>query len=270
MSKLLNKYGPYALIAGGSEGLGAAFARYLAREGFSLVLVARREEKLQAFSQSIQAEFPVEVLRIQADLADSQAPNKIYEAVKDLPVHLLVYNAALSYIGPFEENTPEQHLQLGRANMQTPMHLLQLLSQNMLSQCRGGILLMSSMAGNQGSGFLSAYAASKAFNRILAESLWYEWKDRGVDVLACCAGATSTPNYLDSKPAPSSPLAPKVQSPEAVVKECFQKIGKVPSFISGSGNRWASFFMHRILPRKMAIKIMGDTTRKIYRIPKKK
>jgi short-subunit dehydrogenase len=122
------------------------------------------------------------------------------------------------------------------------------------------------LAGFQGSGFLAAYGASKAFNRVLAEGLWYEWKDEGVDVIACCAGATSTPGYIATQPEKSSLFAPKVQKPEEVVAECMQKLGKRPSYITGRGNRIASFIMQRVLPRKMAITIMGDTTRKMYRL----
>jgi short-subunit dehydrogenase len=125
---------------------------------------------------------------------------------------------------------------------------------------------MSSLAGFQGSGYLSAYAASKAFNRILAESLWYEWKSKGVDVIACCAGATGTPNYFNTNPKPIGLLAPKVQRPEDVVEECLRKIGRTPSFVSGRSNKFASFLMRHIFSGKMAINIMGDTTKKMYGI----
>ena len=101
---------------------------------------------------------------------------------------------------------------------------------------------------------------------VLAESLWYEWKDKGVDVMACCAGATATPNFIETKPEKTSFFAPKVQSPEAVVAECMQQLGKKPSLITGRGNKWASFIMQKLLPRKMAVNIMGDTTRKMYRL----
>ena len=70
----------------------------------------------------------------------------------------------------------------------------------MLARKKGGIVLMLSLAGMQGAGFLSTYAASKAFDLVLAESLWYEWKLRGVDVIACVAGATASPNFLNTKP----------------------------------------------------------------------
>jgi hypothetical protein len=125
---------------------------------------------------------------------------------------------------------------------------------------------MSSLAGFQGSGFLSVYAATKAFNRILAESLWYEWKNSGVDIIGCVAGATSTPGYIKSNPGKTSVFAPGVLLPEEVADECIMKLGKQPSFITGRGNRIAAFIMQKILPRKMAINIMGDTTRKMYHL----
>ncbi|HTS44317.1 MAG TPA: hypothetical protein VMH01_07960 [Puia sp.] len=87
-----------------------------------------------------------------------------------------------------------------------------------------------------------------------------------MDVIACCAGATTTPNYLRSALVKISFTAPRPQPREAVVKECLRKLGKTPSFISGRGNRLASFFMQYIFSRKKAINIMGSTTRKMYRI----
>lgn len=258
------KYGNRALIAGGSEGIGAAFAHYLAEQGLELVLVARRLAKLEATAAQLREQYGVNVHTIACDLAREEAVQELEEQLQNHPIDVLVYNAAIPYIGKFEEDTAAHNSQIAQANMVTPMNLIHSLGKRMLQQQQGAVILMASMAGFQGSGFLAAYAASKAFNRVLAESLWYEWKDRGVEVIACCAGATATPNYLDSQPKKTGFLAPKVQSPAAVVQECFQQLGKQPSMIPGRGNRWASFFMHRLLPRKLAVKIMGDTTRQMY------
>jgi short-subunit dehydrogenase len=155
---------------------------------------------------------------------------------------------------------------IATVNMITPMNLVKIFGEEMVKRGRGAIILMSSMAGSQGSGFLSAYAASKAFNRVFAESLWYEWKEMGVDVIACCAGATSTKKYFATNPGKPSFFAPRVTTPEEVVEECFRHLGKRPSFIAGKGNKIASFLMQRIMPRKMAVNIMGNTTRNIYKI----
>jgi len=262
---LKGKYGPTALIAGASEGIGAAFATCLAEEGMDLVLVARREGPLQQFAVSLEKRFAIRTICIICDLSSENAARQIEEALNGKEINFLVYNAALSYIGPFIKSSSEYHRQMAQTNMLTPLNLLHAFGGKMVSRGLGGIVLMASLAGFQGSGFLSMYAATKAFNRILAESLWYEWKDTGVDVIACCAGATSTLNFIETKPEKTSFLAPRVQTPLEVAKECLERIGCQPSFIAGRGNRIASFFMQKILSRKTAVTIMGDTTRKMYR-----
>lgn len=263
---LKEKYGQLALVAGASEGIGAAFADYLAEAGMNLVLVARRKEPLDNLAESLRDKFKVQVDCISCDLAATNAAEQLHFALQGKEINLFVYNAALSFIGPFEKDSIEHHHQITQANMLTPMNLLHQFSEPMLKKGKGAMILMASLAGFQGSGFLATYAATKAFNRVLAESLWYEWKDRGVDVIACCAGATSTPNFINTKPEKTSFFAPRVQTPEEVVKECFEKLGKRPSFVTGTGNKLASFIMQNLMPRKMAIKIMGDTTRKMYRL----
>jgi short-subunit dehydrogenase len=261
---LKEKYGPVALVAGASEGIGAAFATQLAARGFDLVLVARREGPLQQFAATLQKKYNVHTTCIPCDLSDENATLRIEEALKGTEISFLVYNAALSYIGPFIRNSPENHRLMAQANMLTPLSMLHSFGGKMLARGRGGIILMASLAGFQGSGFLSMYAATKAFNRILAESLWYEWKNGGVDVMACCAGATSTINFIETQPGKTSFIAPRVQKPREVAQECLERIGYKPSFIAGRGNRIASFIMQKIFPRKTAITIMGDTTRKMY------
>jgi len=263
---LKEKYGNLALIAGASEGIGAAMSHYLASEGIDLVLVARRKEPLELFANLLSQKYKINTYCIVCDLTDSNATLTIKEALQGKEINLLVYNAALSYIGPFESNSMLQQQQIAYANMITPMNMLKIFGEPMLHKNKGAVIIMASLAGFQGSGFLAAYGATKAFNRVLAESIWYEWKSKGVDVIACCAGATSTPNFIKTKPEKANFFAPKVQSPEEVVDECFKKLGKQPSFISGTGNKIASFIMQRLLPRKMAITIMGDTTRKMYRL----
>ncbi len=264
--QLTEKYGTWALVAGASEGIGAAYATYLASSGFNLVLVARRKEPLEELAKALTSKFKIQAKCISCDLANTGAALQLQEATKDMEVGLLVYNAALSHIGAFEKDTLEHNNKIAQANMVTPMNLVHLFAEPMLNRGNGAIILMASLAGFQGSGFLATYAATKAFNRIFAESLWYEWKDRGVDVIACCAGATATPNFINTKPEKADFFAPRVQSPDEVVKECFEKLGKQPSFITGTGNKLASFIMQKLMPRKTAINIMGDTTRKMYRL----
>ena len=263
---LRQKYGSTALVAGASEGIGAAFATVLAAEGMDLVLIARRLDPLQLLANSLENKYRVKVICFSCDLSVTDATELIESKLNGLEINLLVYNAALSYIGPFLKNPAEDHTQAARVNMITPMKMVHFFGGKMVENRKGAVILMTSMAGLQGSGYLSFYAASKAFNRILAESLWYEWKNSGVDVIACCAGATATPGYKNTLPEKTGPFTPRVLDPEEVAMECLNRLGKVPSFITGRGNRLASFFMQKILSRKTAITIMGDTTKKMYRL----
>ena len=200
MNNLLHKYGNTALIAGASEGLGAAFAAYLGAAGMNLVLVARREKTLEKFAADLRSSFNIDVDCICCDLADVNATDYLQEAIGKKEINLLVYNAALSHIGAFEKQSLESYTKTTQVNMITPMKLFHVFGEAMLTKGKGALIMMASLAGFQGSGFLTVYAATKAFDRVLAESLWYEWKDRGVDVIACCAGATSTPNFIKTKP----------------------------------------------------------------------
>lgn len=259
------KYGPTALIAGASEGLGAAYARALAARGLDLVMVARRKEVLEASASAIATRYGVKVLPVACDLAAPEAIWVILDALGSRPVDFLVYNAALSYIGPFLSTNLSTYTDIVSVNATAPLVLLHHFGREMVGRKKGGVVLMSSLAGFQGSGNLATYAATKAFCRVLAESLWYEWKPFDVDVIACCAGAIATPNYLDTKPARVSVFEPPVQQPEAVVEECLRRIGRVPSFVSGRGNRWVSFLMERLMPRKASVTMMGDALRKTYR-----
>jgi len=260
------KYGSTALVAGASEGLGAAYAYALAARGLDLVLVARRKELLEETAWQISTKHGVKVLPVVCDLADIDATERIQTAIGNTNISFLVYNAALSYIGPFLSTNADTHTNIAAVNMVTQLKMLHYFGGKMAEQHKGGIVIMTSIAGLQGSGYLSTYAATKAFNRVLAEGLWYEWKNKGVDVIACCAGATATPNYINTNPAKASAMQPKEQLSEEVVEACLQKIGKTPFFISGTGNKLVSFLMQHIFSRKQAINMMGDSMKKVYRI----
>jgi uncharacterized protein len=260
------KYGDTALVAGASEGMGAAWAHALAARGLHLVLVARRPEVLNTTAAEIAAKYGVRVLPVVCDLASPDATALIADATHDKEIGFLVYNAAASYIGPFLETDSSTHAGIATVNTLTPLSMVHHFGGKMVARRRGGVVLMASIAGFQGSGYLATYAATKAFCRVLAEGLWYEWRPAAVDVIACCAGATMTPNYINTRPGKASPLEPRPQLPEAVVAECLRKIGSAPSFVSGRGNKFVAFLMQHIFSREKAIRTMGDGMKKMYGI----
>ncbi|MBN2852721.1 MAG: SDR family NAD(P)-dependent oxidoreductase [Clostridia bacterium] len=255
-SQFKEKYGQYALIAGGSDGLGYAFAEAIALRGLNLILIARQETRLKAAAAKLKEKYKIDVISIVADLADYENVKKLISRL-DVSIGLLIYNAAFAPIGLFEK-TSEDHLVLAtEINVKAPLLLTKLLSERMIQQKRGGIVLMSSLAGGQGSPKLAAYAATKSFNAILAEGLWKELKPHGIDVIACCAGAILTPGYQQAE---KTKPAPGTLSAEKVAYKTLEALGKGPIIIPGVINKIGRFILTRLLSRKAAIGIMSKNT----------
>jgi short-subunit dehydrogenase len=258
------RYGPWALVAGASEGLGAAYADLIARQGLNLVLIARRAEVLDTLARHLQEKHGVQVMTLPLDLSRADAAESIIAGTGALEIGLLVYNAAFSAVGPFQETTIQDHFKEIDTNIRTPLALTHHFGQRMLDRGRGGVILMSSLSAFQGSAFISNYGATKAFNMLLAEGLWEEWRNLGVDVLVCVAGATRTPNYLASTPKQTGRFSDATLEPETVADEALAALGRQPHVIPGRSNRFASFVMRHLMPRRMAIQMMGRILKDMY------
>ncbi len=226
------RYGPWALVAGASKGLGAAYAHALAARGLDLVLVARHRPALDALRQELAGRFPVEVRCLDGDLGERRFLEGLLEACSGLDVGLVVYNAAYAPIGEFASTSLDDLLRVAAVNIRAPVSLVHGLLPGMTARGRGGVILMTSLAGEQGSPYIATYAASKAFTRVLAEGLWYELKDKGVDVVACCAGAVRTPGYAGAS---AGKDAPGTLEPEAVVEQASAGVGPGPRGGPGDG-----------------------------------
>ncbi len=262
------RYGPWAVVAGASEGLGEQFALQVAAWGLNVVLVARRGDLLTQVAARIAARHAVETRAVAADLASAGAVATIQEHTEGLQVGLLVYNAALSVVGPFFDESVDRHLAELEVNCRKPLELVHHFGRPMLEQGRGGILLMSSLAGGQGSPCIAHYGATKAWNRVLAEGLWDELRERGVDVVACSAGAIRTPRYVSELGAVDDsarvPVRVPVMEPCDVAAEALAALGSgAPSMIPGRANRAAAFVLQRLLPRSTAVRLMGNASRRV-------
>jgi short-subunit dehydrogenase len=258
------RYGPWAIVAGASEGLGAAYGEELASRGLNLILVARRSEMLESLASRLSKKHKVETKPMAVDLSASDAADRILQETNHLEIGLLVYNAAFSAIGPFLERSIDDHLKEIQTNVLSPLKLIYLFASQMISRGRGGIVLMSSLSAFQGSAYISTYAATKAFNIVLAEGLWEELRERGVDVLVCVSGAVKTPNYVASEPEQTGGLGDMTMHPGQVVHEALRALGKRPYVIPGRMNRISSFVLRHLLPRQTAVKFMGRILRNMY------
>ncbi|WP_045878328.1 SDR family NAD(P)-dependent oxidoreductase [Pseudofrankia sp. DC12] len=245
--------GPWAVVAGASEGLGAAWAEALARRGLNVLAVGRRPEPLEQTARRLAATHEVEVRTLAADLAEPGFTDHLAAAGSGLEIGTAVYNAAFSFAGPLLDHSPQDAQRVVDVNVRGPLVLIHQLVPAMVERHRGTLVLMSSLAGNQGGPSLAAYAASKAFTTSLAESLRAELRPVGVDVLACVAGAVRTPGYA----ATVGRDAPGTLDPDQVVEAALAGLGRTALVTPGRANKLAAFAMRRLLPRATATAIMG-------------
>lgn len=189
----LQKYGPWALIIGGSEGVGAGFARKLAADGFKLVLVARKPGPLKELAEELTAG-GAEVRTVAADMSKPDAVDTVRAVTDDVEVGLLIYNAGANSVqGNFVELEPEVYRTVIGVNVMGQVEFAHHYGALMRQRERGGIILCGSTSSYMGAPRLAAYTASKAFSRIFTEALWAECRNFGVDVLHLNIGFTATP-----------------------------------------------------------------------------
>lgn len=189
----VDRHGPWAVIAGGSEGVGAAFATRLASAGLNLVLLARKPEPLGETAAAARA-LGAQVRTLAVDLTASDAVDQIAAVTADLEVGLLVFNAGANTYGhEFVTGDLDRFRQVISLNIDAQLALVRLFGEPMKQRRRGGLLLIGSLAGFMGSAQISVYAAVKAFCRVFAEGLWLEMRDYDVDVVEFVLGVTRTP-----------------------------------------------------------------------------
>ena len=224
----LAKYGPWALIIGGNEGVGAAFAKKLAAQGFKLVLTARKLEPMQILADELSAG-GAEVRIVSADLAQGDVLERVRSVTDDIEVGLLIYVAGANKIrGNFVELEPSVTRDLIAITVTGQAEFSRHYGAMMRERGRGGIILSGSLAGYMGSPSLAPYCGVKAFSRVFTEALWAECKPLGIDVLHLNIGFTATPAMerlnFDLSAA---------QSPEDVAQEGLDNIANGPVWIAG-------------------------------------
>lgn len=193
MTTGLGKYGPWALIVGASDGVGAAFAEALAAGGLNVVLVARRRQLLDEVAAGIAERHRVETLALAVDLVEPEAARTLLQAVEGLAVGFLVYCAGADPdFKPFLDNTITAAEAMVQRNCVVPMQLCHALAQPMVQRGAGAIVIVGSGAGFVGGPNMVAYGASKAFGMVFAEALWSELQPSGVDVIGLILGKTDT------------------------------------------------------------------------------
>lgn len=190
----LGRYGPWAVIVGASDGVGAAFAEALAAGGLNVVLVARRQALLNEVAAVIAKRHGVQTRTLAVDLTEAGAAKALIEATGDVEVGFLVYCAGADPdFTPFLANTIAAAEAMVQRNCVVPMQLCHALAPPMVRRGAGAIVILGSGAGFVGGPNMVAYGASKAFDMVFAEALWSELQPAGVDVIVLILGKTDTP-----------------------------------------------------------------------------
>ena len=264
------RYGPWALVAGASDGVGAAYARAMAERGLNVVLLARRQPVLDEVAAAIGADTGVETRAVAVDLAQTDAMDRIVDATAGLDVGMVMYCAGADpNYEPFLANPVEVALAMVHRNCVVPVQVCHYFAGPMTARGRGGIVLVSSGAALVGSPNMVAYGASKAFDMVMAEALWAELHDRGVDVLGLVLGATDTPALrallarrgILASPDDPAPI-PGAATPEEVVADAIANLRDGPTRFVGEQLRAGAQQLGAI-PRNDAVKLMIQQAREL-------
>ena len=239
------RYGPWAVVAGASEGIGASVARLLGDRGVNVVLVARNRANLDETARTIASETRTLVL----DLSSAGAVDALVAATADLTVGLLVYNAGADpNMSRFLDKPVDVWQGMLARNCTTVLGAAHHFGGRMAARGHGGIALVTSGAAWAGGSHLAVYGATKAFDLLLAESLWAELGPLGVDVLGMVLGATDTPAFrriLGDRP------YGEIAKSDDVARDLLDHLGDGPTFPPGPTP-------FGTLPRRDAVQLMSQ------------
>jgi uncharacterized protein len=191
-NRLKRRYGPWAVVTGASSGIGLELATRLAESGLNLVLNARGEQGLAAVKTDLENRYGVEIRTVAADGSAPDGIQQITTATQGLEVGLLIVAAGYGTSGLFLAASLETEINMLRINCEALLALTHHFGRQFAKQQRGGIILMSSMVGFQGTPFAAHYAATKAYVQSLAEALAVELRPNGIDVLAAAPGPVAS------------------------------------------------------------------------------
>lgn len=257
------RYGPWALVVGASEGVGAAFARGVAAHGVDVVLLARRQAVLDEVAGSIRADTGVEVRTLAVDLTAADAVDVITEATSDLEIGLLMCCAGADpNYRHFLAEPAATAVAMVQRNCVAPLRLSHHFAGPMVERGRGGIVLVSSGGGLIGAPNMVAYGASKAFDMVMAEALWAELHGQGVDVLGLVLGLTDTPALRRLQlergliTAIDDPI-PGATPAEVVAADAIAHLADGPTWLAGDDVRMG-FEVLGAMPRNDAVRLMID------------
>lgn len=261
MKNLKYKYGNKALVTGGSSGIGKAFALELAELGIEPIIVARNKEKLKTIAEEITNKYNIVPQTYSVDLSNEQAIIDFLKDIDTQEIGMLVHCAGMENNGSFLKISEEKELQMIKLNVTSTYLLTNHFAKKMSAVKKGGILLISSMAGLMGTPYFSNYAATKSYVHNLGLSLYPELKANNVDISVLAPGLTET-NMVADNGIDWSKLPMSSMQPSEVAKISLNNLGKKGTIIPGFMNKIMVFMAKRIFSIKGFSKMNGWMIRK--------
>lgn len=229
----------YALITGGTSGIGYELAKLFANNGYSLILVARSTDRLQEVTTEFK-NLGVEVTPIEKDLFKDGAAQEVYDEVKkmNIPVEVLVNDAGQGQVGMFTEVELQRHLDIIHLNVISLVTLTRLFLADMLKRDSGKILQLGSIVSKTPAPYFAVYAASKAFVLSFSEALSHELKDTNVTMTCLMPGRTDTDFFHKAEMTDTKEYQKDLADPAEVAKNGYEALMSGESrIVSGAMNK---------------------------------
>jgi short-subunit dehydrogenase len=249
----------YALITGGSGGIGYELAKCFAEDKYNLVLVARSQDELQQKAQELTQQYGVSVTTIAKDLFGPKAPFELYDEVKSkgITVNVLVNDAGQGQFGKFVEQDINRLMEIIQLNICSLTVLTQLFLKEMVARNEGKILQLASIASQLPGPWQAVYHATKAYVLSLSEALISELKDTEVTLTALQPGATDTDFFNKAEMQDSKIMDTKLSDPVAVARDGYNALMKGDDkVISGLKNK-VMVGMSNVMPESMVAEQMN-------------
>jgi uncharacterized protein len=249
------------LITGASSGIGAAFARKLAKRGRNVLLVARTEEKLIALCNELGRLSGARAQYFVIDLTEPNAAARLLEETRkrELVIDMLVNNAGFGSMGDFSRLELERELEIIDLNVKSLVDVTYKFLLPMRDRHQGTIINVASTAGFQAVPFMATYAASKAFVLSFSEALAEENRTHGIHVMALCPGVTDTNFFAASKI--DKPPMRTIQTPEEVVDAALRGLKRGKTTVISGWTNWITVEAERFVPRSVVTKVAAKALR---------
>jgi uncharacterized protein len=255
--------GKWALVTGASAGIGKALAQELAAGGTNLVLTARRKDRLQELAQELAAAHKIRTQIFVADLTDSRAPETILAFTREngIDVDLLINNAGFGAFGEFTSVDTQRLLDMVQVNCSAVVHLTRLYLPEMIKRRGGDVLIVASTASFQAVPYISTYAATKAFDLLLAEGLAEEMKPYGIRVCALCPGSTESEFHEVAGQTHIAPSRKNRETAEKVAKTGLRALAAGKSFVISGTRNYLGALSQRLVPRRLVVRVAANLFR---------